>query len=128
VKISIKQEVKLTRIADLLCSALEGGSSYWCDINWQRSTAPPKIAPEIKKEFGESKHISWPLSDNGHLCVVDLTDDEEYFLDLPLIVVGLQAMADKYPKHFADLLNEDEDADTADTFLQCCLFGEERYG
>jgi hypothetical protein len=33
-------------------------------------------------------------------------------------------LATKYPRHFADLVNENTDAITADVLLQCCLFGE----
>jgi hypothetical protein len=41
---------------------------------------------------------------------------------------GLQVMADKYPKHFADFMSEEDDCVTADVFLQCCLFGDIIYG
>jgi hypothetical protein len=32
------------------------------------------------------------------------------------------------PRHFADVLNENDDAGTGDVFLQCCLFGEIIFG
>jgi hypothetical protein len=37
-------------------------------------------------------------------------------------------MAADYPRHFADLVNENDDADTGDAFVQCCVFGEVIYG
>jgi hypothetical protein len=37
-------------------------------------------------------------------------------------------MAREAPQHFADFLNENDDADTGDVFVQCCLLGEIRYG
>jgi hypothetical protein len=40
---------------------------------------------------------------------------------------GLKVMAEKYPKHFRDIIEENDDANTADIFLQCVIFGEEVY-
>jgi hypothetical protein len=37
-------------------------------------------------------------------------------------------MADKYPRHIADILSENDDATTGDVFLQLCLFGDVVYG
>lgn len=34
----------------------------------------------------------------------------------------------KYPRHWADVLAENDDATTGDVFLQCCLFGECIFG
>ena len=39
-----------------------------------------------------------------------------------------QIMADKFPRHFANILNENDDAETGDVFLQCCLWGDIVYG
>lgn len=41
---------------------------------------------------------------------------------------GLKLMANKYPRHFGDLMCNNHDADTADVFLQCCLLGDIIYG
>ena len=40
------------------------------------------------------------------------------------IAKGLQIFAEKYPSHWADFVNENEDVLTASAFVQCCLFGE----
>lgn len=37
-------------------------------------------------------------------------------------------MQEKYPQHWADIINESDDANTADVFLQCVVFGEVIYG
>lgn len=44
------------------------------------------------------------------------------------IARGLQVMAREYPWHFNHVGTSEEDAETADVFLQCCLFGEIVYG
>jgi hypothetical protein len=44
------------------------------------------------------------------------------------IRMGLQALADKYPHHLENIFDLDkQDAAAADLFIQCCLFGEEKY-
>jgi hypothetical protein len=41
---------------------------------------------------------------------------------------GMDVMQEKYPQHWADIINESDDANTADVFLQCVVFGEVIYG
>ena len=128
-------DIKKSRIADLLCCAFEGGSNYWYTIDFDKSTRPSKICFDAFEE-GDLlnkevfRHLHWPISEGGRLCILDREgeDKNEYFLDLPAIDKGLEILATKYPKHFADFMNENDDADTGDVFLQCCLFGEAIYG
>jgi len=58
----------------------------------------------------------------------DLNEPPWKRLDLDAIKKGLQIIAEKYPRHMGDFLNENDDADTGDVFLQCCLFGDAIYG
>jgi hypothetical protein len=55
-------------------------------------------------------------------------DMPDALLDLGTIRNGLQVMADKYPNHWHDFINDNEDATTGDVFLQCCLYGEVIFG
>lgn len=42
---------------------------------------------------------------------------------------GLVALVKEYPHHIGRLMDEDRhDAPMADLFVQCCIFGEEKYG
>jgi hypothetical protein len=41
---------------------------------------------------------------------------------------GLDIMRRDYPEQFAKVMSGDADADTADVFLQCALFGKVVYG
>lgn len=41
---------------------------------------------------------------------------------------GLEIMRDNYPRHFADLVEENDDLITGDVWLQCAVFGEVIYG
>jgi hypothetical protein len=69
--------------------------------------------------------VDYPLNEGGSLGIVSTEPASDVFrLDLKSIRRGLEDLATKYPRHFADLVNEDTDAITADVLLQCCLFGE----
>jgi hypothetical protein len=69
--------------------------------------------------------VDYPLNEGGSIGIVSTEPSSNVFrLDLKSIRRGLEDLATKYPRHFADLLNENTDAITADVLLQCCLFGE----
>lgn len=112
------------RLQDLLCCALEGGSNYWY---WIKSFNYPDN--ETKYSLGiEFAHLQLPFK-GGSLTIGDRFDQlPDKTLDRAAIDRGLQVMLEKYPKHYADFLHEDEDADTGDVFLQCALYGEVIFG
>jgi hypothetical protein len=69
--------------------------------------------------------VDYPLNEGGSLGIVSTEPSSDVFrLDLKSIGRGLEDLATKYPRHFADLVNENTDAITANVLLQCCLFGE----
>lgn len=139
-KCTFTQTISFTklRVSELLTSAIEGGSNYWYCIDKERSKRPEKIDFEAFKDdhilAGPEVyfHLHWPLSEGGNLCIFDRESEEEdreyWTLDMESIQRGLQVMADKYPRHFGDFLAGNDDADTGDVFLQCCLFGELVFG
>jgi len=55
-------------------------------------------------------------------------DDEEHILDRAALHRGVKAMSEKFPEHWADFINENDDAITGDIFVQCCVFGDTVYG
>ncbi|HEX3156565.1 MAG TPA: hypothetical protein VHV32_18190 [Candidatus Angelobacter sp.] len=69
--------------------------------------------------------VDYPLNEGGSIGIVSTEPSSDVFrLDLKSIRRGLEDLATKYPRHFADLVNENTDAITANVLLQCCLFGE----
>lgn len=119
--ISVRTHITHERIADLLDSASRG-SAYWAegvDVLGYES---------IVKGVIECTAYN---CDSHQVKIKDIESDEAvaiYVLNLAKIKRGLTVMAKKYPKHFADFLTENDDADTADVFLQCALLGEVVYG
>lgn len=121
----ISIDIPADRIANMMISAMESGDPVtrgWCgeinlieggeaNDNWY---ADPKCyeAPfaiqvvEVDEDTGkETKHMVRP-------------DD---------MVIGLQRMATKFPHIFEQVLADNTDAPCADIFLQCIVFGEEKY-
>jgi hypothetical protein len=127
ITVTVQQSVPYDRISNLLCSAFEGGSNYWYTI--AEFTAPPAFTFRTDPEH-LYKHLDYPLNAGGALTIGDIEDDTNptKILNLDTIAKGLQTMADKYPRHFGDFMSENDDADTGDVFLQCCLFDEIVYG
>ncbi len=114
------------RIADLLCGAFEGGSNYWV----HEATVHDLVKdgqPWGPSEYTPS-YIRAPFSAGGYVDLDPGEGEPIVRLDREALARGLKVMAEKYPRHWSDFLQENEDADTADCFLQCCLFGEIIFG
>jgi len=127
ISITVKREVLLIDISNLLCSAFEQGAiSYWA---WMVQKIKPK-----RFDFrcdGDRIYplLDFPLNPGGSIVLVDLeTENKKYSVNLTSLKRGLQLMADKYPKHFNDLVTENADATTADVLIQLACLGELIYG
>jgi hypothetical protein len=120
------------RICDLLCNAFEGGVN-WCVILDNRQPTEEVMIPVEWKKY---PHISYCWGD-GAVLLGDsdaywgggedestLEDSEKWELTEEKIIKGLMVMADKYSRHFSDFMNDNQDAETGDVFLQCALFGD----
>tara|TARA_R110000824_G_scaffold201667_4_gene385773 strand:- start:1538 stop:1927 length:390 start_codon:yes stop_codon:yes gene_type:complete len=122
IEINVPLSFTQERISDLLCSAFEGGSNYWYEIV-RYKFAKGKAGSDYKY-----KHIEVPF-DGGAIIICDKEDPTtQAKLDKAAIVKGLELMADKYPDHFKDWVDENADAETGDVFLQLCLFNEIVFG
>ena len=130
--LTIPVEIPDHRICDLLCCAIEGGSNYWYMITGHKK---PSVIKSFSSFPAETEpvifpHLDYPLSEDGGIYI---TDDETgegvlkepFLLDRKAIERGLTLMAQLFPKHWANFMSENEDADTGDCFLQCCCFPEE---
>jgi hypothetical protein len=123
------------RIADLLCSAVEGAWFLKECIELHSSHAPnggiseEDLSTVSGWEDGQFCYI-YPLFGDGYIRFDDIYEDKatKYYLNYDMIQNGLKVFAEKYPGHFNDWLSEDDDAITGSIFLQCCLFGHEKYG
>jgi hypothetical protein len=130
-KIATTVDVDPDDVEGLLCCAFEGGSNYWY-ADLEADTYPEG---KSRKDF-EYYHMELPLVEGGSVKFRDAeevhedsADDDGYYrLDLAKVTKGLEVMAVKFPRHWADFINENTDATTGDVFLQCCVFGDVIYG
>lgn len=111
--------VEPSRISDLLVGAFEGGSNLWVKsarlVQGNTSSAP---------WYGSEDFLYTPWC-----AEIGTYDDCNLLLNEKIVLTGLQMMADDYPDtHWNDFVSENDDADTADVFLQLCLFGGLVYG
>lgn len=128
-------EIDDKRVQDLLCSALEGGSNYWYNIDnsdGSVTTSPEDVGVEYWHEV--------PFTEKGVIVFTANGDDENeeingatsWKLDRAAIERGLTVFASlkegEGGHHYGDFIKENDDAITGDVFLQCCLFGEIIYG
>ena len=97
--------------------------------SWDIPGTPILGKKSPQNQTGPKINISLSIQINLKNSDIDYQNEPPWKrLDLNAIKKGLQIMAEKYPRHMGDFLNENDDADTGDVFLQCCLFGEAIYG
>ncbi len=106
------------RVECLLISAFEGGSNYWI----KRVRCRVGQGDVYEAAFDRGLYVK-VLPEGG-----DPNGNKEFFLGPTSMQSGMQVMADKFQHHMADFINENDDATTADVWLQCCLFGDVIYG
>ncbi len=104
--VQIKLEVDMQRLADLWISGLEGGIGYWARY------------VSGKSPFSSGEMVFFDKEEERQLTPIGIAE----------LVKGLQVMAEKYPRHFSNWLQGNEDAETGDVFIQCAAFGETVYG
>lgn len=109
------------RIASALCCAFEGGSNYWYTI--VEFHEPTEYLYRFNDDGEPYRPIDYPMNPGGFL-MIDGDDGKTYKLDRAAIDGGVRIMAEKYPHQYGNMVGENDDADTGDVLLQCCLFGE----
>ncbi len=114
----ITLDIPRDRVKDILTTAMETSCYYWT-----RVVDEPKhpFCLDIFDKFFLN-NVGWIkfgiLDNSGELT------PERHLLTWDNVAKGFEIMAEKYPHHFGDFITENDDATTADVFLQCCLLGE----
>lgn len=113
VNVKIDFQITRDRIDTLMVSAFEGGSNYWIE---------KAFAVNPSEDFWDEAAY------NSGIWVVRSEDQTHSCLTPSMIQRGFQVMSEKYSRHMGDFLSNNDDATTADVWLQCCLFGDVVYG
>jgi hypothetical protein len=104
-RITTSFEITSSQIEELMSYAIEGGSTFWC----QQILGLPK-------DYEEPFTLTVTYEDG--VKTISNADFKR----------ALQQMADEYPTHFADIMQDEMDGDTGDAFLQLAVLGEITYG
>jgi hypothetical protein len=128
------------RVLEVLANAYDSGAcAYWivrdsfsCELPEGFTVdAVPWLDDEQREIWRDFEGDLAALVPGGRVVFDEKHGDDEptsHVLDLSSIERGLSIMAEKAPRHFADLLSGNDDAETADVFVQLCTLGEVRYG
>jgi hypothetical protein len=129
VKITI--EIPDDRIINMMISAIDSGDPVtsahkggWCaGIGYVG-----KFKETTENWYADPAFYARPFK----LEIIEVDDETtghqtKHYVKRADMVRGLTVMATKYPHLFRYVLENNTDAPTADIFLQCTLFGEEKY-
>lgn len=136
--IEVVDDVDANDIINLLVNAFDSGATgYWAaraevelpedfDIYSLKWLKDPDSWAQVRKVY-----IA-PFVDGGRVVLFGHGDDgedgERFILDFKAIEQGVQVMARDYPNRWADFRCQNDDSETGDIFVQCCVFGEVIYG
>jgi hypothetical protein len=129
-EIKITQDVDLGRLAGLLCCAFEGGTNYWAKIEMVPGDAKPDVesfGPDWK-DIADYRHLWCPLTEGAKVKVWDTESPDDLLGELTLEKVKAALPAFLKTAHGRNFVQEEDDAETGDVFVQYCLFGEIVYG
>lgn len=129
--VPVLMKIDWQRVTDLIVGAIEGGYSPWLHSFIPRPDDPS--ATLYCQDQGEGiwygRQSYWQGGGAADI-EYDLPEESEgawggkAIFGPEEIRKGLTTMAAKYPRHFADLISEGDDAITHDVFMQCAILGE----
>lgn len=121
--VNVTLAVDSERINDLLTSALEGGSNYWYLLDTDKSSLNGEEFWGDAPMHGGHLHIELADPDEG-----PINNRTEWTVDRDACERAIRIMAEKFPRHFTNWYNENDDAETGDVFLQLACFGDIIFG
>lgn len=121
--VNAKVTLSEQRIKDLFTGAFEGGSNYWV----RRISHRPDFDGSLTLDENDKLPLNLPFT-----ITYDNPDGDDATrrkrISRAAIDKGLSLMAAKAPRHFANILDENDDAETADVFLQFVVLGDIIFG
>jgi hypothetical protein len=122
--------IDYNRVLDVLVSGLDGGIRYWGHVHRWEIPGGADRSWLADQEFCDNVDQLY-LAPFLHGWIEIKVDEEEgpaKRIDLSRLGRALDIMAEKYPKHFTDILCENDDAITGDVLIQLAIFEEIVYG
>jgi len=127
-KFNVPIEVEACQVADLITTALEGGSNYWCML---RSTNDFKTKPTKHLTYWEALVENLEKGYDFYAPVFDVEEDNEKLGELTIATIkeGLGLFAKEYTEIFVEWESTDNyDAEVADIAFQLMVMKKVVYG
>jgi len=125
-KITRTVEISDEMIEDILCSAFEGGITYWAE------NISCKDNDDMKKVGGwKHEYLTKTKKKDAVMFIHDAYDGDKHPITKKSIIDALQKMDNpkyQYTKALNRILIGQSDADDADIVVQTACFGEVVYG
>lgn len=102
--------------------------TYWAKVSVHTDNDATLVA--TARENNECREDVWAdvLLGGGFLKVYDCEDGENHKIDLKAVEKGFNKLMRKYPRHYANIKEEDYDFFDVDALLQVIVFGDVIYG
>lgn len=134
-----KNLIPADRRLDMLTGALEGGSNYWYFIGEDAYEEIEKHLPgfslrhDVKSKFYDIPFVDlmWRAVSLGASIPIRDAEDHDSILgyfSLENIEAREPLLYVHHTNFYLDIINEDDDAETADIWFQYCVLGEVIYG
>ena len=123
--INRRLEISDELIEDILCSAFEGGITYWAN------NISCEDKKDMKKVGGWKDTYLTKTKKKDAKLIIHTIEGGQVAMSKKSIIDALQKMDNpeyKYTKSLNRILNEQYDADDADIVVQTACFGEVVYG
>jgi len=116
-----KVEIPYERIEDLIITGVEGGTNYWMTVEGPWLAGKDGwLKEQIEKGTLKLSNRHAEEDEDGEII--------EKVIDHAALQKAIDLMAEKYQFHWGNFINESEDAETGDVFIQLCVLGEIVYG
>ena len=122
------------RLHDVFCNAMYASRDFIIiSEEWDKIEAhwKSKLNKDVREAHPEPyiERKMWAYIEAGK-SIAFYDEYQEQFCELSWhrVVDGTAKMAKDYDWHFMNIITEDDDATTADVWLQCVLLGEVVYG
>lgn len=133
-KIKVILNIDFDDVRDLLQISLSGGYSPWIrdiknkTIREDLSFCDFRMGGKLQdyKSYRQWFEIMPTIEGCSITLVVDdfeSEEEKEFLLDVDSLKNGLQIMADNYPFEWDNFVKKRHTDHTADTFMQCCVYG-----
>jgi len=123
IKVNVTLDVSVDMLKNLLTSVREGGYSS----SWLVQINPIGNDKEIEADFLNGLYNT-PFVEGGKWEIKVCDERKKRVVDLEAIKKGTQIFFEKYPKQADRMMKENDDAETADIWFQCCALGDVVYG